>query len=920
MHEGAPANRRESRFLSRTWLAWVLGLVISLTVFWVLDRQEQRRDDAEFHRQVATYMGALQEHRNGSEDLLRTLRALFFQNPKLGRQLFTNAVQDLAIRMDGMQAIGWAPRVTQADRPAFEQTVREQGFAGFQIVEGGLTTLPSQGLTRAGDRPEYFPVLFLDPLAGNEMALGYDLSSQASTTNLLPGTHADGGAEVSGPLFFPYNKTFKTGVLAVMPVYYPEFVPATREQRIEQNQGYLVAVFIIDELMKAIADRTPDLRLDLMLLDITEARPGTPMGLRTNGRIVPVDVSEVPRFRSRPHYLQTVGIGGRKMAFDFRRSDRWDRGPGAWVPVGALCIGLLLTGIIGQTVRSSGEKARQVEAMVHVRTAELAQANERLKAEVGERIVAQNQLAHEHNLLHVLLNRLPDPVHVTDRQGHYVLANDAHARLVRQPGSTGFLGRPIGQVGPAALAETLAAGSEDVLLSGKAVIGQESKVNLPGEQELSLELSKLPMRDARGAIDGLLVIARDVTQLKRNEAEQRELARRLQETQKLESLGIIAGGIAHDFNNLLTIILGNANIASLHLSPDSNIRECLNRIEATSLRAADLCKQMLAYSGKGLFVIRRLDVSKLVQDMTELLQLSISKKVTLQFQLTSGLPSVLADATQLQQILMNLVTNASEAIGDQDGTICLRTGLVPLDHQAVRGFSPATEIADGEYVLLEVRDNGSGMAPEIRERIFDPFFSTKFTGRGLGLAAVLGIVRSHRGAITVESEQGRGSSFKLFLPPTEGAPDEEAGPLSPGTDWRGRGTILLAEDEAGVRITTADLLRAGGFSVDVAENGRTAVDKFRLAPDRYRAVLLDFTMADGDGEEAFLEIRRIQPHALILIMSGYSPQHVLDRFRGKGLNGFIQKPFQAKDLIGALRTVIEAATRSSLAAGSETHP
>jgi two-component system cell cycle sensor histidine kinase/response regulator CckA len=905
-------NARKDKSLNRAWLASCLGLAISLTLFLLLARQEERRDNAEFHRQIATYLGTLQEHRNGSEDLLRTLRALFFQNPKLGRQLFTNAVQDLAIRMDGMQAIGWAPRVTSSARPGFEQAARLEGLDGFQIVEGDLTHPRSEKPTPAAERPEYFPLLFIEPLAGNELTLGYDLASQASVQNLLARTHEVGGAEVSGPLRLPYDQTVKTGVLAAMPVYFPDFEPASRDDRIRQNQGYVVAVFIVDELMKAIAGRTPDLRLDVMLLDATQPGPDTVMGISRQGRISPqANPPDLARFRSRPHYTQEVNIGGRKMIFDFRRSDGWDRGLGRWVPASVLCIGLLLTGIVTQAVRSSGAKARHIEAMVHVRTAELARTNAQLKAEVGERIDAQNQLAHERNLLYTLLNRFPDPVHVTDRQGNYVLANDAHARLLQQPDPAEFLAKPVRQVGPASLAETLAAGSDNVLLSGKAILGQESTVFLSGDHSLTLELSKLPLRDAHGEIDGVLVICRDVTQLKRNEAEQREFARRLQETQKLESLGIIAGGIAHDFNNLLTIILGNANIARLRLPPNSNLHECLSRIEATSLRAADLCKQMLAYSGKGLFVIRRLDVSKLVQETTELLQLSISKKATLQLQLASTLPPVLADATQLQQILMNLVTNASDAIGARDGMIRICSGIVQVERKSLRGFSPATDIPDGEYVFLEVSDDGCGMPPEVRDKIFDPFFSTKFTGRGLGLAAVLGIVRSHRGAITVQSEVGRGSTFRLLLPPSEGPVDKVARPLEPNTAWKGQGAILLAEDEEAVRITTADLLRSGGFSVDVAESGRSAIDKFRAAPDRYRAVLLDLTMPNGDGEEAFLEIRRIQPHAMVLVMSGFSPQHVLDRFKGKGLNGFIQKPFQAKDLIGALRKIIETSPGAS---------
>jgi CheY-like chemotaxis protein/two-component sensor histidine kinase len=367
---------------------------------------------------------------------------------------------------------------------------------------------------------------------------------------------------------------------------------------------------------------------------------------------------------------------------------------------------------------------------------------------------------------------------------------------------------------------------------------------------------------------------------------------------------------------LLSVIVGNAGLARLQPSLDPRIEECLSRIETTSLRAADLCKQMLAYSGKGLFVIRRLNINKLVEELSELLQLSISKKASLKVELEPSIPTVLADSTQLQQILMNLVTNASEAIGERDGTIKIRTGITQLDAKTVRTFSPSTEIAAGEYVCVEVTDDGCGMTPDIRAKIFDPFFTTKFTGRGLGLAAVLGIVRSHRGAITVQSEAGRGSTFRLFLPPDEGSLEGEDGhrnSIEPSSAWRGQGTILLAEDEDAVRVTTAHLLQSAGFSVEVAEDGRSAIDKFRLEPDRYRAVMLDFAMPNADGEEAFLEIRQIRPEAVVLVMSGYSPLQVLARFEDKGLNGFIQKPFQSKDLIAALRRVLEPASGAPLA-------
>jgi PAS domain S-box-containing protein len=867
----------------------LLGIAISLTVYLLLARQEQQRDDAEFRRQIATYMAAFQERRNGSEDLLRTLRALFFQNPKLRRQFFSNAVDDLSIRMSGMHSIGWAPRVTSAERLQVEQAARDDGVMGFQVLEGDLTTAGAQGLTRATERADYVPLLFIEPTSGNETAIGYDLAFQPSIRELLLDAQDDAGAAVSGPVKLQYYKSLKTAVMAAMPVYSPDFVPRTKDERAKQNQGFVIAVFNIDELMTAISDSVPDLRLDEMYLDATPPSEGDPLGIMINGKpsLRPTR-SEVEQFLKGSHFPQPESIGGRKVVFNFRRSTNWYRGSGRWVPIGALFLGLLLTGFVAQAVYASAEKSNAIEEIVHVRTAELAE---------------------KHNLLNLLLNRLPDPVYVTDRQGNYILANDAHARLLESEEPSQFLGKPVHQVGPQEIAGILAAGSDEVFVTGKPVIGQKSTVTLASGQCINLEISKLPMRDAKGTVDGLLTISRDVTQVRRQEEEQRELERRLQETQKLESLGIIAGGIAHDFNNLLAVILGNASIARLQQLPDPNLDECLNRIEATSLRAADLCKQMLAYSGKGRFHIRRLSINKLVEELSELLRASLSKKASLKLVLDPSVPAVLGDSTQVQQILMNLITNASEAVGDRNGTITIRTGVTHLDAKMVRTFSPSTEIAAGEYVCLEVTDDGCGMPPEIQAKIFDPFFTTKFTGRGLGLAAVLGIVRSHRGAITVQSEVGRGTTFKLFVPPVEGAPEDqgERNPIESGLARRGQGTILLAEDEAGVRVTTAHLLRAAGFDVEEAENGRIAIDKFRLKPDRYCAVMIDFAMPEVDGEEAFLEIRQIRPEAVILIMSGFSPNHVLERFQDKGINGFIQKPFQTKDLIIELHRVLGSA-------------
>ena len=403
-----------------------------------------------------------------------------------------------------------------------------------------------------------------------------------------------------------------------------------------------------------------------------------------------------------------------------------------------------------------------------------------------------------------------------------------------------------------------------------------------------------------------VAVIQDTTQRQRAEQERRELERRLQESQKLESLGILAGGIAHDFNNLLTGILGNLTLSRMALKKGTDPDRQLDQAETTALRAADLCKQMLAYSGKGRFVLKRIDLSSLVEDSAPLLQLSISKKASLRLRLTKPLPPVSADATQMQQILMNLVINASDAIGDRPGHIDITTGLQHADSAFLRATHLAPELPAGDYVYLEVSDDGSGMSPETVARIFDPFFTTKFTGRGLGLAAVLGIVRGHQGALKVSSEPGRGTTFRLLLPRTAGSAEEfRSAPASP-SEWRGSGTILVVDDEPSIRSVCTALVESFGFQALEAADGREAVEIFARAPDQITLVLLDLTMPKMDGAETFREIRRRKPDARVLLMSGFNEQEVSTRFSSDGLDGFLQKPFKPDQLRSKIREIVES--------------
>jgi PAS domain S-box-containing protein len=421
-----------------------------------------------------------------------------------------------------------------------------------------------------------------------------------------------------------------------------------------------------------------------------------------------------------------------------------------------------------------------------------------------------------------------------------------------------------------------------------------------------------------GLVESVLgiVAGRAAAELERRQAEEERLAleRQVQHAQKLESLGVLAGGIAHDFNNLLMAILGNADLALDALSPMSPARGNILEVEKAAKRAADLAKQMLAYSGKGHFVIEPIDAGKLVEDMAHLLEVSISKKVVLKYNFAPNLPTFDGDATQIRQIILNLITNASEAIGEKSGVIALSTGAMSCDRAYLDGTNEVFRSAlsdplpEGIYVYFEVADTGNGMDGGTLDKIFDPFFTTKFTGRGLGLSAVLGIVRGHRGTIKIYSEPRRGTTFKVLFPANELPENGTAWKPETSTElqWNGSGTVLIADDEESVCAVGTQNVDAHWIRVLTAPFGRQAVTTFREHADEIVCVLLDLTMPHMDGEETFREMRRIRPDVTVLLCSGYNEQDAMQRFSGKGVAGFIQKPYGMNELKKRLQEILQA--------------
>lgn len=422
----------------------------------------------------------------------------------------------------------------------------------------------------------------------------------------------------------------------------------------------------------------------------------------------------------------------------------------------------------------------------------------------------------------------------------------------------------------------------------------------------------LPLKSKSGRLVSVEVVAneypeggRRVIQFNiRDITERKRFERQLQHTQKLESLGLLAGGIAHDFNNLLTGIMGNASLGLAELPDSASIRGYFREIVSASQRAADLTRQMLAYSGKGRFVVERIDLSQLVREIEPLLHTSIPKIVTIQRDLGADLPAIEADPGQIQQLVMNLIINGAEAIGEANpGTVVIRTETRDLDAEEIRREFPNDQIRPGVYVGIEVRDTGSGMDEATKNRIFDPFFTTKFQGRGLGLAAVSGIVRAHRGAIRVYSSPGRGTSFRVLFPAVAAKAADHIPQMLP-TKMPADGTVLFIDDEEALRRLAKSALESNGWRALLAENGAEGVRLFQEHWDNINVVILDMAMPVMGGEEALDRIKAIRSGIPVIISTGYGETEAERQFAGKDMAGFLQKPYTVNQLMEVIAVVL----------------
>jgi PAS domain S-box-containing protein len=508
--------------------------------------------------------------------------------------------------------------------------------------------------------------------------------------------------------------------------------------------------------------------------------------------------------------------------------------------------------------------------------------------DITERVQAEEALRNSEAILRTAVESMPFNFWATDEDGRYVMQNSVSlARwgsvIGKRPEETDL---PEDMVRGWLATNRRAFGGEVV---------QEEVERVTDGQRIVEYKTVAPIRDG-DRIRGVLGVTIDITDRVRAEEA-------LRQAQKTESLGVLAGGIAHDFNNLLVAMLGQASLALAQLPPESPARSPIEKAVKAAERGADLARQMLAYSGRGQFERRPIQLNILIHENLHLFEVAVPKNVQLRMELAETLPPIEGDIGQMQQVVMNLIINAAEAIGERPGTVRVITGVEDVRAGDDRLWRYTDQpLAPGRYVTLEVRDNGSGMDAETLSKIFDPFFTTKFTGRGLGLAAVLGIVRGHKGGLLVDSAPGRGTAFKLFFP---AGSSEAIQPLPPDAAPRAyapaSGLILVIDDEQPVREAVTDILELDGLQVITAPGGAAGLALYQERQADVRLVLLDLSMPGMGGEETFRRLRAINPDVRVLLSSGYSQAEATRQFVGQGLAGFIQKPYDAGTLVRTIR-------------------
>jgi two-component system, cell cycle sensor histidine kinase and response regulator CckA len=707
-----PKNRRVP------WVNIALGLlgcVLSLAIFQHLRMREDRVINIEFGHRTFERAMALQREFDAASLILDSLVAFHTSSEGISRLDFESFAETMLKRHSSVQALGYNPLLTLEERAAFEASVQAQGFPSFRITE-----LSSKGIIiPAADRPEYVVVKYIVPFVSNEKAFGFDIYSESVRREALDRARTSKHISATGPIKLVQESGSQMGFLLLSPVYDTQ----------QELQGFMVGAFRVEDLMTAAMKHFNALDIELELLDECGDEPLTLY--RTPEEEVGPYMPDFDRISLK----EVIQLGGRDWVLRTRPLAAFSDGYRTRAPLVALLGGFILTILLvafiqrlmsfNIRIQESEEKFRQMAENIHevfwmvdmsttstTSVLYVSPAYERIFGRTTDEIYARTDV-------------LFDCIHQEDRD------------IMRQ--------------------------NLDQMRAGKQVHSQYRIIRPDGSIRW-LRDRGFPIIGPDGPTGRVVGLAEDITMRRQLETERDQLQAKIQQAQKMEGLGVLAGGMAHDYNNLLTAILGHAELLLTDLPEDSPYRPDVVQIARAGERAADLTYQMLAYSGQGHFFKRHVLLSDIVTSMKSLITSSVSNKAQLKYELAENIPTMKGDANQLRQALLNLTINAAESVEGLGGEIRVITGCMDADRDYLSTSLFDHELLPGKHIFVEIADDGSGMDAETLERIFDPFFSTRFVGRGLGLPVVVGIVRGHRGAIFIQTEPGEGTRIRLMFP------------------------------------------------------------------------------------------------------------------------------------------------------------
>ena len=848
---------------------WVLALFVLLVslgataVAWMTARQSQlRRDRGRLNRFSSRTERSLQNRLGRYEDIARGAQGFFAGEPSILSveqwRTYVNSL-DLPGRHPGLSSLAFIRRVEPSGLEAFLRA-RPQLIGRYHRPVSDPLPLRDPG--QAGD---HLIIELCEPGERAALVLGLDVG--ISNTQRMAAERAQdmGQPALSGLLYFTRPEGRQDAVALYVPVYQGN--PADPAARRQVLKGWVSAGILIQPLVQDIL-RGEDQGIAFELVDSFSAQgpqwlytsPDWPVGTRADS-------------------VKMLDVGGRGWQLRYAIKPSFYLVEGRSLPLSLLLGGVAISFCLAAVVWSLAGTRKQALDQAQTMNTSLHEALQRNRSHLAYTPLAVIETDAAFRMSE--WNTAAERIFGYTRQE--ALGQDPRM-LIPQEGQAEVVPR-----------------RESLLASETGTRVTMENLTRTG-QRILCDWYNTALRDEHGRFIGAIFLADDVTDRRRAESA-------LRQAQKLESLGVLAGGIAHDFNNLLTAILGNTEVALDRIPDDPALRSALQRIEATTQRGSDLARQLLAYAGKANFSVRPLDLNTIILEMGDLLSVSISKKVAILTDLEPDLLPVDADSAQFQQIVMNLVINASEAIGDHPGVVTLRTRSVSYSRADLATTFPGQVLEPGPYVRMEVEDDGCGMDAETIGRIFDPFFTTKFTGRGLGLSAMLGIVRGHRAGIRVESTPGEGTCFILLFPASESTV-ALAAPLSePSLPMTG--TVLVVDDEGIIRDLARSALEKAGFRVLEARDGLEAVEHFEARRDKIDLVFLDMTMPRMGGAEAFRRIRGLSPGVRVLLTSGYTQKESLESLADLPPDGFLQKPFRVRELVSKVRDILRNSTGNS---------